>query len=654
MSHEGRNPPGKAGTAASPLGAGPASVLSGTAVLDLLSSGIGLVAPDGTIIFVNRAWTSLLGMSADECIGKDLLTVLPQVDQVADYESPAATLVDGVPRKTHISSGRGTYEIQATRNAFGMLVLEVRDRSPVTRLEQQHDRLLERVTDGLCVFDARWHFSYWNAAAERMTGVPRQELLGKPMRSAFTNLLNTPVGEALRETIMSHRARHIQRWQYDGDDRGRAAGVYDVFSYPVEGGGLLVIFREVSDRVTQELELADRSAEADALRRLARAMAEENDFDALLRLLCEDALRHCDAERSAVVRIHPREGEVVATAGSANVLRGTRFPLEGSLTAKAISQRAMVSESVDASRFPEHRHIGALQQAGPVLITPLIAHDQMLGVLTVSRSAGAPDFSARDRARLQAIADHVSLGLWKLQLLDEAQAASQAKRDFMATMSHELLTPLTALTGYGELLAEEIVGPLTSHQADVVDRMRSVSHHLAVVIDEILTFSNLEAGRETARFIDVEVPVLVRSVLAIVEPQARQRGFSFMVDVPESLRIVSDPDKMRQILVNLLGNAIKFTDAGHVALFVSKTEDRVDFRVEDSGIGIRAGDRSRLFQAFTQLESGLTRRHGGTGLGLYISQRLAALLGGWIDVESEFGRGSTFTFSLPIRPSERA
>ena len=532
VSIEGRNQAGEPGIGASSRGTGIASVSSGNGVLDLLSSGIALVAPDGAVTFVNRAWESLFGRGPAECVGRTLPAACPELARLPAKDSPVATLGDGAPRRTHLPMRQGLYEITTTRNASGFLVVEA--------------------------------------------------------------------------------------------------------------------------RITRELELAERSAEAEDLRRLARAMAEENDFDTLLRLLSEDALRQCGAERSAVVKIHAREGEVVATAGSANVLRGTRFPLDGSLTARAISQRAMVSESVDAARFPEHQQIGALQQAGPVLITPLIAHDRVLGVLSVSRSAGSPDFSARDRYRLQAIADHASLGLWKLRLLDEAQAASQAKSDFMATMSHELRTPLTALTGYGELLSEEIVGPLTEPQADVVDRMRSVTHHLAVVIDEILTFSNLEAGRETARFDTVDVSLLIRSVLAIVEPQARHRGIAFEVSMPERLEMAADPDKTRQILVNLVGNAIKFTDAGRVSLTVSTNGNHVAFAVQDTGIGIRAADRPRLFQAFSQLDSGLTRRHGGTGLGLYISQRLALLLGGCISVDSEFGKGSTFTLSLPIRATERA
>jgi PAS domain S-box-containing protein len=619
----------------------------GTAVLDLLSTGVAIVSPDETLVFVNRAWCMLFGVRPSDCLGKLVGDVFPQFTETAGGQAPRDTLRDGVPRSAHIPFRQGLLELRATRSAQGDLVLEVRDWTRLARLERQYDRLLESITDGLCVLDHQWHFLYWNAAAEEITGVSRAELLGKPVRHAFRNLAETPVGIALRESILSRSERRVQRWQYEGDEHGRAAGIYDAYSYPVEGGGLLVIFREVSEQITQERELADRSAEADALRRLARAVAEENDFDALLRLLSEDAMNQCSADGSAVVQVNADDAEIVAAYGNSSVLRGSRFPLAGSLTERAIRLRAIISEQDYAKGYPALQALTKSVTTGPILITPLIAHNHVLGVLSVSRRAGRPNFTTRDRERLQAIADHASLGLWKLRLLDDAQAASQAKSDFMATMSHELRTPLTALTGYGELLAEQIVGPLTDQQADVVERMRSVTHHLAVVIDEILTFSNLEAGRESVRLRPVDLSVLVNSVMAVVEPMARDKGIALPVDVPTGLHLVTDPDKVRQILVNLVGNAIKFTDAGHVRLDVSANGEGATFRIEDTGIGIRAMDRPRLFQPFTQLESGLTRRHGGTGLGLFISRRLATLLGGEVTVESEVNKGSVFTLTLP-------
>ena len=646
VTHEGRKTAGQPGSASEPRGLEMADS-PGTAVLDLLSTGVAIVSPDETVVFTNRAWCSMFCVQPSDCVGKAVGDVFPQFNDLAGGQTPLDSLHDGVPRSAHIPFRQGMLELRATRSARGDLVLEVRDWTRLARLERQYDRLLESITDGLCVLDHQWHFLYWNAAAEEITGVSRDELLGKPVRHAFRNLAETPVGIALRESILSHTERQVQRWRYDGDERGRAAGIYDAYSYPVEGGGLLVIFREVSERITQERELADRSAEADALRRLARAVAEEHDFDALLRLLSEDALTQCSADGSAVVQVHADDAEVVAAYGNSSVLRGSRFPLAGSLTERAIRHRTIVSEQDYSTAYPALQALTDAVATGPVLITPLIAHNHVLGVLTVSRRAGRPNFSARDRERLQAIADHASLGLWKLRLLDDAQAASQAKSDFMATMSHELRTPLTALTGYGELLAEQIVGPLTVQQADVVERMRSVTHHLAVVIDEILTFSNLEAGRESIRPGPVDLSTLVASVMAVVEPLARGKGIALPFEVPAGLHLFTDPDKVRQILVNLVGNAIKFTDAGHVRLDVSASGDGVMFRIEDTGIGIRAVDRSRLFQPFTQLESGLTRRHGGTGLGLFISRRLAALLGGEVTVESEVNKGSVFTLTLP-------
>jgi signal transduction histidine kinase len=281
---------------------------------------------------------------------------------------------------------------------------------------------------------------------------------------------------------------------------------------------------------------------------------------------------------------------------------------------------------------------------------PLVAHERILGILAVVRREGAPLFDERDEQRLEAIGDHAALALWKSHLLEEAQGASQAKSNFLATISHELRTPLTALTGYGELLADEILGPMPKPQHEVIDRMRSVTHHLSAMIDEILTFSSLEAGREAARIGDIEAGELVRAAAAVVEPLARQKGIEFVLDLPPApLPMLTDGDKIRQILVNLAGNAVKFTEMGSVTVTLQRRGDDVDFAVRDTGIGISTEDRSRLFQPFTQLDSSLTRRHGGTGLGLYISIRLARLLSGRIDVESEPNVGSTFTLVVPAR-----
>jgi signal transduction histidine kinase len=283
-----------------------------------------------------------------------------------------------------------------------------------------------------------------------------------------------------------------------------------------------------------------------------------------------------------------------------------------------------------------------------MLLAPLIAHDVMLGVLAVTRDTGAVPFSGREAHRLRAIADYAALALWKADLLDQAQAADRAKSRFLATVSHELRTPLTALAGYEELLADQVVGPLADGQLDILERMRSVTQHLASVIEEVLTFSSLDEGRETIRPTDFLAADLVRATAAVIEPLARQKHLAFDYSISDApIRMTSDVDKIRQILINLAGNAVKFTDKGEVRLDVERHNGDVRFTVRDTGIGIARDDLDRLFKPFAQLDTRLTRRHGGTGLGLYIARRLAELLGGRIDVESQPGKGSAFSLVLP-------
>jgi signal transduction histidine kinase len=182
-----------------------------------------------------------------------------------------------------------------------------------------------------------------------------------------------------------------------------------------------------------------------------------------------------------------------------------------------------------------------------------------------------------------------------------------------------------------------------------VERMRSVTTHLSAMIEEILAFTSLEEGREMVRPSEFLAEDLVRAAVAVVEPLASQKGLRLDVVLPRtSLRMSSDIDKARQVLVNLLGNAVKFTDRGTVTMQLSRSGHSVRVDIADTGIGIPADELPRLFRPFAQVDTGLTRRHGGTGLGLYISRRLATMLGGHIEVTSAVGEGSTFSVVLPV------
>jgi signal transduction histidine kinase len=319
------------------------------------------------------------------------------------------------------------------------------------------------------------------------------------------------------------------------------------------------------------------------------------------------------------------------------------------MLAKAVNDRAIVSEdNYRNSGRPLMRVLPELA-LGPLVVVPLHAHGETLGVLAVARGVGGRPFREREIERLGMLADHAALAVHKSLLLMQAQSADRAKGRFLATMSHELRTPLTALAGYNELLADQVIGPMSEPQLDILERMRSVTTHLTAMIEEILTFTSLEEGRDIVRPTEFLAEDLVRAATAVVEPFAIHKTLDLRVELPrDSIRISSDIDKARQILVNLLGNAVKFTDRGGVVVRLSRGPATIRVDVVDSGIGIPEDDLSRLFRPFAQVDSGLTRRHGGTGLGLYISRRLATLLGGHIQVVSVPGKGSTFSVILPL------
>jgi PAS domain S-box-containing protein len=269
-----------------------------------------------------------------------------------------------------------------------------------------------------------------------------------------------------------------------------------------------------------------------------------------------------------------------------------------------------------------------------ITVVPVVVDDEVVGVHGI-----AEDVTERNEMRRE---------LERTRRL--AQEASEAKSLFLANMSHEVRTPLTSVLGAAELLAED---GLTSHQHLMVQLIHRSGQRLLRLVNDILDFSRIEAGKVEVQVETVELRTLVREAVDWATPLAERKQLEFSTSVDPTLpeTILGDPMRLSQVVTNLLGNAFKFTEHGQVQLLVEPAgADKVRFTVVDSGIGISADDLDSLFHSFTQVDASTTRRHGGAGLGLAISQQLAELMGGSLDASSIPGEGSAFSFMVPLQP----
>jgi PAS domain S-box-containing protein len=246
---------------------------------------------------------------------------------------------------------------------------------------------------------------------------------------------------------------------------------------------------------------------------------------------------------------------------------------------------------------------------------------------------------------------------------DAAEAADRIKSAFLATMSHELRTPLNSIIGFTGIVLQRLAGPLNDEQAKQLGMVRDSSRHLLALINDVLDISKIEAGQLSVAAAPFDISASIRKVAAIVGPLAEKKGLELSVHIATGVGpMVGDCRRVEQVMLNLLGNAIKFTEAGSVKLEVAIADDfmparaaaqpRLRLTVADTGIGIKPEDEALLFAPFRQVESDLSRHHEGTGLGLAICKKLVELMGGNIKVESIWQRGSVFSVTLPLKPSQ--
>jgi signal transduction histidine kinase len=315
------------------------------------------------------------------------------------------------------------------------------------------------------------------------------------------------------------------------------------------------------------------------------------------------------------------------------------------------------------NQIPNLEHIpdyplSCVQQEGfrALLAVPLLREDRIIGGLVVRRKT-AGEFPAPVVDLLQTFAAQSVLAIHNAQLFREIEdkgreieIASKHKSEFLANMSHELRTPLNAILGYTELILDNIYGDVPEKIREVLERLTKNGHHLLGLINDVLDISKMEAGQLTLSLNDYSMEGLVQTLFTSVEALATEKKLELKVMVPTDLTTAKgDEQRIAQVLLNLLGNAIKFTEEGEVRVEVVVSNESFLVSVSDTGPGLSEADQKKIFEEFRQADGSSTREKGGTGLGLSIAKRIVEMHGGRIWVESSLGKGSIFWFTLPVR-----
>lgn len=397
------------------------------------------------------------------------------------------------------------------------------------------------------------------------------------------------------------------------------------------------------------------SMELAALYEVGKEITATLELDSMLQTIADVAIRLVGADKSLILLVdteRERLTKIVGCGYSPAQLDGHTFrEFQDGISGWVLREKAStLSVNIQTDERNRGKARISAQQSNDksAAVAPLSIGDQVIGTLTVVNSQRTGVFTLADLNLITMLAGQATIAIQNAQLYEAAQEADRLKSAFLATMSHELRTPLNSIIGFTGIILQGLTGPLTDEQTKQLKMVQGSARHLLNLINDVLDISKIEAGQLEIASEPFDMKAAVEKAVQTVTPLAEKKGLAITSEVaPEVGQITSDQRRVEQILINLLNNAIKFTEEGEARVTCQVSDDQIVTHVTDTGIGIKPEDMDKLFNPFQQVETGLTRRHEGTGLGLSISKKLVEMLGGEIWVESQWGAGSTFAFSLP-------
>ncbi len=535
-------------------------------------------------------------------------------------------------------------------------------------VRQLFENIVKFLPDATFVIDQDKRVIAWNLACEAMTGVNKESILGKgdyayseaffgQRRPILIDLLDLPDSEMEstykyidRKNDRIYAELFIQRL-----NNGRGIHLWGVASplYDLDGRryGAIETVRDVSEQKAMEETLRESEKKYRELVMLANSIILRWSYDGRVTFMNEFGLKFFGYSESEIIGKH-LIGTIVPEIDSNG--RNLRQMLED-IPKNLKTFERNINENIRGNGervwidwrnrivLDERKQIKEVLSIGSD-ITDLKQAEEQINRLNDDLQRHAENLEKRVEERT------AELAIAK----EQAESADRIKSAFLATMSHELRTPLNSIIGFTGILLQGLPGQLNPEQQKQIKMVQTSSRHLLDLINDVLDISKIEAGQLSLTFDTFALRPVIEKIVALVSPIAEKKGLDVNLDISAGVTEVhTDQRRLEQVILNLLNNAIKFTEHGNIRVFCKTGNEQYVIAISDTGIGIQPEEIPGLFQPFHQIDTGLTRKHEGTGLGLSISRKLMVMMGGTIDVESQWGRGSTFTIRLPRHSEEK-